>query len=66
LTSSSHTEPTAKCRHQLIFTRKSDRKDRLAIIGSRFRDTSMALGNLADYIQTQSQTRMASIVRGAF
>jgi hypothetical protein len=51
-------------RRLLASTRKSDREDRLAIIGSRFGDPSMTLGDLADYIQAQTQTRMTRIDRG--
>ena len=53
-----------KVRLSLASARKSDREDRLAIIGSRFRDPSMTFGDLADYIQAQTQTRMTRTDRG--
>ena len=53
-----------KVRLSLASARKSDREDRLAIIGSRFRDPSMTFGDLADYIQAQTQTRMTQTDRG--
>ena len=53
-----------KIRLSLASTWKSDREDRFMIIGSRFRDPSMTLGDLADYIQAKTQTRMTRIDRG--